>query len=59
MKKEINQEGLFTPVDVISRNRLLKIEQNECGIRMTRIYYSRAFKWFYGSMIGISIICII
>ncbi|OMJ74676.1 hypothetical protein SteCoe_26355 [Stentor coeruleus] len=50
--------GLFTPVEVVSTNNLLRIEQDKCKLQMTRIYYSNLFKIFYFVVIIISIVCI-
>lgn len=51
-------KGLFTPVEVVSTNNLLRIEQDQCKLQMSRIYYSNIFKIFYFAMIIISIVCI-
>ena len=51
-------QGLFSPLEVVSTNNLLKIQQDQCKIKMSRIYYSSIFKVFYSSLIGLSLISI-
>lgn len=50
--------GLFSPLEVVSTNNLLKIQQDQCKIRMSRIYYSSIFKIYYLSLIVLCGICI-
>jgi hypothetical protein len=50
--------GLFAPVEVVSTNNLLRIEQNQCTLKLTRIYYSNIFKSFYFLIIFFSLLCI-
>jgi hypothetical protein len=52
-------QGLFSPVEVVSTNNLLRIEQDQCKIQMTRIYYSGLFKGYYFAMILLSVVCIL
>lgn len=51
-------QGLFSPLEVVSTNNLLKIQQDQCKIKMSRIYYSSIFKIYYLSLIALSMICI-
>jgi Ion transport protein len=51
-------QGLFSPLEVVSANNLMKIEQNQCRIKMSRLYYSSVFKIFYMVLIALSIIAI-
>ena len=52
-------QGLFSPVEVVSTNNLLRIEQDQCKIKMTRVYYSGFFKGYYFGMIFLSVLCIL
>jgi hypothetical protein len=49
-------QGLFSPLEVVSTNNLLKIQQDQCKLKMSRIYYSSLFKVFYSCLIGLSLI---
>lgn len=51
-------QGLHSPNDVVSTNNLLRIEQDQCKIKMTRLYYSSIFKAFYCGLIILSTVCI-
>lgn len=52
-------QGLYSPNDVVSTNNLLRIEQDQCKIKMTRLYYSSIFKAFYSLLIILSALCIL
>lgn len=51
-------QGLFSPLEVVSTNKLLTIEQDQCKITMSRIYYSSIFKIYYISLIILCSACI-
>ena len=51
-------QGLFSPLEVVSTNALLKIQQDQCKVNLSRIYYSVIFKIFYLSLVALSLICI-
>ena len=51
-------QGLFSPLEVVSTNNLLKIQQDQCKISMSRIYYSNVFKVYYGSLIALQCLLI-
>ena len=53
-----NFQGLFSPLEVVSTNNLLRIQQDQCKIQMTRVYYSIVFKLFYSAVIFFSVLCI-
>jgi hypothetical protein len=44
-------QGLFSPLEVVSTNNLLKIQQDQCKIVMSRLYFSNVFKIYYISLI--------
>jgi hypothetical protein len=51
-------QGLFSPLEVVSTNNLLKIQQDQCKISMSRLYYSNVFKIYYGSLIALQCLLI-
>ncbi|CAG9336069.1 unnamed protein product [Blepharisma stoltei] len=54
-----NFKGLFSPIEIISTNHLLRTEHNECKVRMTRIYYSQWFKYIYVILAVLAAFCIV
>lgn len=51
-------QGLFSPLEVVSTNNLLKIQQDQCKIVMSRLYFSNVFKIYYISLIVLLVIVI-
>ena len=51
-------QGLFSPLEVVSTNNLLRIEQDRCQTAMTKIYYSDFFKVFYVVLLSLSATCL-
>ena len=51
-------QGLFSPLEVVSTSALMKIQQDQCKIKMSRLYYSSVFKIYYLVLIALSLLCI-
>lgn len=51
-------QGLFSPLEVVSTNNLLKIQQDQCKIAMSRLYFSNVFKIYYISLMVLLVIMI-
>ena len=56
-RKEISRPSLFSPVDVLGTNYLLKADQNERKVQMSRIYFSTAYRFLYLLAIFLSLVC--
>ena len=50
----MQHDGLVNPIEVVGTNYLLRIGQNACKLRMTRCYYSVAYKAFYIGIVLLS-----
>ena len=51
-------QGLFSPLEVVSTNNLLKIQQDQCKIVMSRLYFSNVFKIYYILLMALLLIVI-